>query len=114
MGLYVGLWLFARLWLVSETRRDISELLFRRYYPLYGTSRPAKTEYKLMKLIKTLNEIQDHVPVQMSTNIGVVRPYIGTAERSHLARAIGRRAFARAEERQVGKGGDSPGKTRGS
>lgn len=46
-----------------------------------------------MKLIKTLDEIQNHVPVQMTTDIGVVRPFIGTAERSHLVRAIGRGAF---------------------
>src|SRR3546814_14683753 len=87
MGLYVGLWLFARLWLVSETRRDISELLFRRYYPLYGTSRPAKTEYKLMKLIKTLNEIQDHEPVQISTKIGVVRPSLARSEERRVRKA---------------------------
>lgn len=46
-----------------------------------------------MKLIATIAEVQDYVPVQMTSDILVVKPYIASAERTYLVRAIGREAY---------------------
>lgn len=46
-----------------------------------------------MKLISTISEIQDYVPVQLTSDILVVKPYITVAERSFLVRSIGHSAY---------------------
>lgn len=47
-----------------------------------------------MKLIASIDEVQNYIPVQVTSDILVVKPFITAAERSYLIRSIGHEAFS--------------------
>ncbi|WP_231424027.1 DUF6712 family protein [Pedobacter sp. Leaf250] len=42
-----------------------------------------------MKIITTIDEVQDHIPVQMTSEIDVIKPFLSNIERSFLKKLIG-------------------------
>lgn len=48
---------------------------------------------KYVNLIKTLREIQDHIPVNMTSNEDTVAPYFSNAERLYIQQLIGKAQF---------------------
>lgn len=48
---------------------------------------------KYVNLIKTLREIQDHIPVNMTSNEDTVAPYFSNAERLYILQLIGKAQF---------------------
>lgn len=46
-----------------------------------------------MKIIAYIEEVQDHIPVQMTSEIDVIKPFLSNAERSFLKKLIGTDQF---------------------
>jgi|GEM_PF-820775 len=42
-----------------------------------------------MRIITTIDEVQDHIPVQMTSEIEVIKPFLSNIERSFLKKLIG-------------------------
>lgn len=59
-----------------------------------------------MKVITTIEEVQEYLPVQMTSDIYVISPFINNAERSYLAPLIGLAQFIALEQAYIGAGKD--------
>lgn len=46
-----------------------------------------------MKLISTIEEVQEHLPIQMTNYLETVKPFISSAERAYILMIIGRNQF---------------------
>jgi hypothetical protein len=46
------------------------------------------------KLISTLGEVQEHVPVAMTSSFSVVAPYLVSAERTYIRKLIGEAQYS--------------------